>query len=94
MADCKHRVMDNCKKDNRPCIYAKECFDPKPMTNGDRIRAMSDEGLAEWLMIGVSSDPCDYCKHNVEPCDGSPCKDKTDVGVIIEWLKQPAEVDV
>lgn len=38
--DCPFRVgLDT------PCWYYKQ----KPMSNGDRIRAMTDEELAEWL---------------------------------------------
>lgn len=52
MGFCKHRVMDKCKKDGRPCIFSEECFEPedkKPQTNADSIRSMSDEELAEFL---------------------------------------------
>ena len=52
MAFCKHRVMDKCGKDDRPCIFSEDCFEPeerKPLTNSDRIRAMSDEDLAYFL---------------------------------------------
>ena len=58
-------------------------------TNADRIRAMTDKELAEWLHDGVSSDPCDYCEHNTLHCSGSPCKGKADTETIIDWLKQP-----
>ena len=60
-------------------------------TNADRIRAMSDEELAEWLYNGISTDPCDYCEYNNGHCDGSPCRGKADAETIIEWLKRPAE---
>ena len=52
MSVCKHRVMDKCKKYDRPCIFNTDCFEPeeeKRMTNADRIRAMSDEELADFL---------------------------------------------
>ena len=65
---------------------------PKP-TNADRIRAMSDEELAEWIRNGISSDACDYCKHNNFHCDGTPCMDKSEAETIIEWLRQPAKED-
>ena len=94
MAFCKHRVMDKCKKDGRPCIFSEECFEPegkKSQTNADRIRSMSDEELAEIIYNGISSDPCDYCKHNNLHCDGSQCKGKSHTEVVVEWLQQPAE---
>ena len=52
MAFCKHRVMDKCKKDNRPCIFSKECCETeeKKMTNADRIRNMTDDELASFLI--------------------------------------------
>ena len=88
MAFCKHRVMDKCKKDNRPCIFSKECCEPeeKKMTNADRIRNMSDGELADML-------------HNIGSYaeDGEPLIDifvgeeKTtisdDFGSIKEWLQ-------
>ncbi len=62
-----------------------------PQTNADRIRAMSDEELAVWIRIGISSDACDYCEYNNGYCDGLPCIEKAEVETIVEWLKQPAE---
>lgn len=45
------------------------------MTDGDRIRAMSDEELADWL---------DFCPYNgCEEADCNKC--------ILNWLKQPAK---
>ena len=85
MADCKHRVMDNCKKDNRPCIYAKECFDPKPMTNGDRFRSISDDTFATWL--GGHLD-CEVCPARADCANGLNCID-----ALNNWLKQPRRTD-
>lgn len=65
--------------------------DTNVLTNADRIRAMSDEELAKWILDGMSSDACDYCGHNNESCDGSPCRGVEDKNVIIAWLQQPAE---
>lgn len=60
---------------------ARRCVDGKPATNADRIRAMSDEELADmlWKMgrnyRAVCADPVvDYNEHR----DG-----------LITWLKQP-----
>ena len=92
MAFCKHRVMDKCKKDGKPCILSKECFEAeekKTQTNAEHIRSMSDEDLAEVIYNGISSDPCDYCKHNDLHCDGSPCRGKAHTEIIVEWLQQP-----
>lgn len=62
----------------------------KPMTNGDRYRAMSDREMAALIYNGISSDPCDYCE-NSGYCDGAPCKGKASEEIIEDWLKQPAE---
>lgn len=50
-----------------------------PMTNGDRIRAMSDEELAEFNS---------FCQHIDEECTMKGC-----IACVLEWLKQPAEVE-
>ena len=62
-----------------------------PKTNGDRIRAMTDEELFEWAMkqVGCGFDffPCGVvCDGKCESYDTETCKAK-----ILEWLKQPAE---
>lgn len=62
-----------------------------PRTNGDRIRTMSDEEIAEAIDHGISSDACDYCKENDHHCTGHTCQGKADKEVILEWLQQPAE---
>lgn len=62
-----------------------------PLTNSDRIRAMTDEELAEWILAGVSCDPCDYCKHSSVHCISYKCK--SDEETILEWLRQPAKED-
>ena len=50
----------------------------KPKTNADRIRAMSDEELAEFISNCGCPDHARSCK--------ASCK-----GCTMEWLKQPAE---
>lgn len=58
---------------------------PKPMSNGDRIRAMTDEELAELLeWYGL----CEHIKDNYyEICETrGACG-----GCVLNWLKQPAE---
>ena len=47
------------------------------LTNGDRIRAMSDEELAEWN---------NFCPHIDDECTLKGC-----TKCILEWLKQPVE---
>ena len=57
---------------------AKQAVADKPKTNGDRIRAMSDEELADLLTSANKGAITDICRkmhyeHN------------------LQWLKQPAE---
>lgn len=65
------------------CKCKQPCAEIIPMTNADRIRAMTDEELAIEMFVGMECGAC--------PCagkcgNGSHCKD-----TILEWLKQPAE---
>ena len=50
----------------------------QPMTNADRVRAMSDDDLAYWIMCPYDSPFCDGTEHNCIACTK-------------EWLQQPAE---
>lgn len=55
----------------------------KPITNADRIRAMTDEELAEWATLMV-------CKYR--SCGNCPMSDWCSPGRgIAEWLKSPVE---
>lgn len=68
--------VDECN--NTDCQYRTE-----PITNADRIRAMSDEELAEFLADDnrVCPPKHPYCSKYVSSCNGC----------FLEWLKQPAE---
>lgn len=59
----------------------KDCpYRTEPITNADRIRAMSDEELADVVANGVG------CVRKAPHCmddDCTPC--------ILKWLQQPAE---
>lgn len=50
---CPWNTLYGCKKpESEPCILSNvacEKFEPKPQTNADHIRSMSDEELAENL---------------------------------------------
>ena len=56
---------------------------PKEQTNADRIRAMSDEELAEFLSDDERACPPKWhnCRKHISDCGGC----------WLEWLKQPAE---
>lgn len=71
-----HNAYDNGYRD--AAIRAQqERENTKPMTNADRIRAMSDKELKEFL---CSILQCEFCKF--EGWGG--CE-------LLEWLQQPAE---
>ena len=73
------------------CVTSFQKETKSMATNGDHIRAMSDEELAELIRNGISSDACDYCEYNNGYCGGSPCKEKAESEIISDWLKQPKE---
>lgn len=60
--------------------------DTNVLTKADRIRAMSDEELCKFLgeykFCDICEEGCDSCTYNGE-CDKR----------LLEWLKQPSEVD-
>ena len=72
------------------CPYEKCPVPDLPMTNADRIRAMTDEELAERLAILTDCvncpcrDPHDQC----DTADGS-CKKQW-----LDWLKKEVEDDL
>ena len=58
---------------------------PQPITNADRIRAMTDEELAKFIP--------DWSYTNACKCDEQPyvdCNNECEK-CVAEWLKQPAE---
>lgn len=67
-----------------PTMYEAK---PKPQTNADRIRAMTDEELADRIMCFVRCEACEREFH-IECNPLMTCR-----GVWLEWLKSPVEVD-
>lgn len=55
------------------------------MTNADRIRSMTDEELAEWLMI--EHNDCDLCPDYIVAGD---CNDGC-IAKWLTWLREEAE---
>lgn len=82
---------DGCKDYEAPdgCKSNGGCG--KPQTNADRIRAMTDEELAEWL-DAVSKSWYDegYTKDDESPLISEY---PATANEWIAWLKSPAEVD-
>ena len=68
--------------------WLEECFEivEDNKTNADRIRAMSDEELADFIDRCEMSD-IDYAKTFCDLCNGQYECDQCR----IDWLKQPAE---
>ena len=61
--------------------------DPVPMTNADRIRAMSDEELAKMMTLGAGGFDCYVCwKERDRKCDMNCCEERC-----LEWLGKPVE---
>ena len=60
----------------------------KPKSNGDRIRQMTDEELAEMLDIYEVVEICQYCANVELTCIGGTC-----YRGILEWLKQEVKND-
>ena len=73
-------------KEVDPCPGYDKCkqYNPNYTTNADRIRAMSDEELCEFLgeykFCDICEEGCDSCTYNGD-CDKR----------LLDWLQQPAE---
>lgn len=76
--------MTNCKDCKTNCVYRGKDNEARcgsfvgTVTNADRIRAMSDEELAEFIASLDCPDRWRECKGHCDDC-------------VLEWLKQPAE---
>jgi hypothetical protein len=86
--ECKH-YYDNCGTIS-PNIIADYCEDfvSRTMTNGDRIRSMSDEELAE-LINRHWCYCCGYVVDDFGNCN-SPAEKSCEES-ILEWLKKEVE---
>ena len=76
--------------------YVEKPFMP-PMTNADRVRAMSDVELAEHLYAYATLEQqIQFCQ-NLPECDkildtGDEIPDEKCMNCLMEWLRQPAEM--
>ena len=70
------------------CKFYDDKGGKEVQTNADRIRAMSDDELAEGLCSYVERFVCRAKRERNEGCSEYGCKD-----CVLEWLKQPAEVE-
>lgn len=96
--DCNERT----KQDDLRIVIQCADFIQKNMTNGDRIRAMSDEILAEFIILSpeMEFDVCRCCKFgNPTPTDDRGqcllevgiCDAESRAEALKKWLKQPVE---
>lgn len=66
------------------------------MTNYERIKAMSVNKMADYVLKGISSDVCDYCPYNSYNCEMSysfcVCKTESEEKqVVVKRLNLEAE---
>lgn len=87
---CKFEHDEDCCNSGSPQYMCKckpsACNSAFPMTNADRIRAMTDEELAKWICSIMTAECCD------QRC---PARDICNLGDngLVKWMKQPAEED-
>ena len=94
-----------CKLGTKGCFEDGRCHalgncENKIVTNADRIRAMSDEELADFFFEcpEIEFEVCEHCQYFGGHTSDTPCKH--DMGRCLisakneafkKWLKQPAE---
>lgn len=96
---------DNCKKHDdcatgSGIVWPCGAYVPKVFTNADRIRAMSDEEMAEFIMLSPEMEfsVCECCDvfrgHGAyTPCgtDDGWCRAELRCNAFKKWLQEPAE---
>lgn len=81
--DCPHCVYEKNEANCRGCFEGSN-YRPKPATNADRIRSMTDEELADLF----ANYECGYCRiHDfcVAQENGRNCETSC-----LDWLRQEA----
>ena len=78
------RGLANCQDKEQMARYIEE-HQPKPMTNADRIRAMTDEELAKFIPNWSYTNACKCGEKPYVDCNNECEK------CVSEWLQQPAE---
>lgn len=81
----RHNWCEMVRDDPDPDIV-RDCSYFWEKTNADRIRAMSDEELAEYLFRDPMKMLCRGKIERTESCSEYGCR-----GCALEWLQQPAE---
>lgn len=86
----KCRYKESCGHEFCPEDECPE-YDAAVETNADRIRAMSDEELAEWIR-DMPIEPCCYC--DPQRAFGALCGvDSACRDGILAWLHKPVQED-
>lgn len=78
-----------CLGDNGVCIPSRTYSYEKKKTNADKIRAMSDKELAEYIFgLSIGNAHCVLCSEECDFCELSDeeCKLRT-----LKWLQSEAE---
>lgn len=89
---CKWNSNVGCVKPyGVPCILENVSPKDKKATNADRIRAMSDEELADWLGQTQIDNISEVLKIAGIPWEQHPDLRELTAKDNLEWLKQPAE---
>lgn len=97
MVDCKICAHPYCVHAGKQRGIVLDCANykpsPKPQTNADRIRAMSDEELAEWL--ADDGWDCHNCSEHERLSDNpllrdERCDEKC-AEHCLDWLRQPVK---
>ena len=96
---CPWNTLYGCHKpENEPCILSNmpcEKFEPKPQTNADHIRSMTDEELAKWLVLRTVYSESAWSAPSY--LNFKTCTDDDFDGALkgtSEWLKQPYKEDL
>ena len=84
MSKCKYKHEEYCSYIDQYCVEGP-CKYEEPQTNADRIRAMTDEEMAEFMSNKVD---CQYCNVKTEWCSESEIACRRGW---LDWLKQEAE---
>ena len=92
--DCRTCKTDCVRADGNYGYTFCDKYTHPPMTNADRIRAMSDEEIADWVSEnGAIKTPCDIiCGGD---CNAIATFDKSSTDmckeIVMKWLQQPCE---
>ena len=90
MSECKHRKPNGVCVIDIEVVYRGYCVDGpcscfEPKTNADKVRAMTDEELAEFCSRAGNAYPCPPGKKWPHACEAG-CGN-----CWLDWLKQEAE---